>query len=326
MYAILASIALAIYSLILVDFSLLFQEMSVNADIITSTQALYAAEGAVESTFGVIGEGDRITRNIRFNGQKTVGSSESEAFLEYNEGADSFYIEKSLSLSEPDLKVADAYHPSNRAVISHAYLAEGQTLDQKAFYGLEPRSAKGFAFREVAAEDNFNAISLEFGEAGASVDVLVDLFVFPREGSTLDFLDFDQLKEGAEGPVQRVVINTSDDAQNGRAFTTDGQPLTVRFGSFGTDYAKQVDISGFEPLTKNYILRFQTLDNQPVSYKLSASAQGSPVVLPSMMQTIDVIGVVPTGLYQRVKYQRQTEQELMPGLNFVHFSDKAIHK
>jgi len=45
-----------------------------------------------------------------------------------------------------------------------------------------------------------------------------------------------------------------------------------------------------------------------------------------MMQTIDIIGATPTGLYQRVKFQRQTEEEIQPGLNFVHFGDEAIHK
>jgi len=324
MYAILVSIALAIYTIILVDFSLLFQEMSVNADMLTSTQALYEAEGAVESTFSMIGQGDLITRNLRFRSEMNSGPSGlGEGDLLYNELAESFFVQRDLSLAAADLTASGAYTESNRVVRSAAYLAEGQTLDQKAYYGLEPRAARGFAFREVDANDNFNEITLEYSASGEDSELLFEVFIFPREGASIDFLDFESLKNDFEGPVKRIVINTKDASQNGVPIS--GTLMKPEFGSQSGDYTRYINISGFEPLSKNYLLHFQTLDNEPVYYKLSAKL-GQPVALPNMMQTIDIIGATNTGLYQRVKYQRQTEEEIQPGLSFVHFSDQAVNK
>lgn len=332
MYAILASIALSIYSIILVDFSLLYQEMAVNADMLTATQALYTAEGTAESTFSGIGQGNLASRNLRFaDAMLNETDGIGDAYLPYNEGADSFYIQRDLSLNSADLKASDAYVPGNRIVRSSstAYLelANGQTLDQKAFYGLEPRAASGFAFREVDDDGNFNEINFQYGLSGESSETLFEIFVFPREGSEIDFKNFEKLKEGDKSSVQRVVINTKDISQNGMAVPTSGQPLTVSFGTCEDgNYAKQVRISGFDPLNRNYILHFQTLDNQPIHYKLIAKNQGDAVMLPSMMQTIDVIGATPTGLYQRVKVQRQTEADILPGLNFATFSNGPVNK
>lgn len=328
MYAILASIALAVYSVILVDFSLLYQEMSVNTDMLTSTQALYTAEGTAETTFAMVGTGDLATRNIRFASAAATPPSElGQAYLPYNEGADSFYIKRDMQLDAPDLKASDAYVSSNRVVRSSAYLANGQTLDQKAFYGLEPRAAGGFAFREVLTGNNFNEISFDYDLNSENSEMLFEIFVFPKEGAPIDFLDFDKLKAGYSSSVQRIVINTKDSSRNGVGVNTSGQPLTVNFGNYGGgDYARQITVSGFDPLTSNYILHFQTLDNKPVHFKLMADYMGVPVALPSMMQTIDVIGATPTGLYQRVKVQRGTEQDILPGLNFATFSDGPINK
>jgi|GEM_PF-2758933 len=334
MYAILASIALAIYSIILVDFSLLFQEMSVNADMLTSTQALYTAEGVAESTFADIGLGELTTRNMRFTSiadqMKASDSNLGVPLLPYNEGVESFYIQRKLSLSEDDLKASDGYMLSNRAVTSSAYsasahLAEGLALEKKAYYGLEKRSAGGFAFRQVDNANDFNSIEFNYGQAGEDPQMLFEIFVFPREGFPIDFRTFDQLKEDRESSsVKRFVINTRDDSQSG--VPMNGSMIKPDFVISKAGYAKQITVSGFEPLKNNYILHFQTLDNKPVLYKLTANSNAGPVMLPSMMQTIDVIGATPTGLYQRIKVQRQTEQEILPGLNFAHFSDGAINK
>ncbi|MFH0837976.1 MAG: hypothetical protein V1880_01780 [Patescibacteria group bacterium] len=327
MYAILVSIALAIYTIILVDFGLLFQEISVNADMLTSSQALYTAEGVVENTFSLIGDGDIITRNIRFADEMQNSPDDlGKAYLSYNEGADSFYVQRGLSLSAEDLKASDAYVSSNRVVRSAAYLADGQTLDQTAYYGLEPRSAKGFAFREVKDGDNFNEIIFEYDASGETSGMLFEVFAFPREGANIDFLDFEKLKNDFDGPVQRIAINTKDTSKNGIAVPTGGQPMSISYGSYAGDYGRRIILSGFEPMNKNYLLHFQTLDNQQVHYMLSATYQGQRVMLPGMMQTIDIIGATPGGLYQRVKYQRQTEEELQPGLKFVHFGDQIINK
>ena len=332
MYAILVSIALGIYSLILVDFSLLFQEISVNSDMLTSVQALYSAEGAIESSFGIIGTSDKAMRNIHFKGEGSFEPNEdNESFLQYNEEIDSFYIKRQMSLNEQDLNAAKAFNPNNKVVKSDAYLADGQTLDQKAYYGLEPLKARGFVLRETSVENNFNEIAFEYNQGEESSGLVFEVFIFPKEGELVDFSSFQDLKTSSERPagttsVKRIVLNTKDASQSGESYETGGQPLVVRFDGNVTNYKNVVSIHGFQPLDNNYIIHFQTLDNKPTHFKLAAFYQNVAVMLPTMMQTIDVIGATPTGLYQRIKVQRQSEEGIMPGLNFVHFSDSSIHK
>ena len=327
MYAILVSIALAIYTLILVDFSLLFNEISVNADIVTATQALYSAEGAIESTLSVVGDSNSFYRNLVFKDEAdNETNNQNDMFLTYNEEANSFYLKRQMKLNESDLNVADAFNPNNRTVRSEAYLSDGQSMDQKSYYGLEPRSARGFVLRETPYENNFNEIIFEYDKDDEASDIVFEVFTFPREGGDVDFQNFENIKNGFPQSVGRVVINTRDSSQDGYTFLNAGYPLSVDFGGYSTGYNKQIRISGFNPINQNYILHFQTLDNQPIHFKLAATYQGQPVMLPSMMQAIDVIGATQTGLYQRVKFQRETEEDIMPGLNFVHFSDGQINK
>lgn len=323
MYVILVSIALAIYSLILIDFTLLFQEISVNADIITSTQALYTAEGALESTFSVIGTSDLANRNIQLINEKEINvNNQTEEYLLYNEGANSFYIDRKMSLDESDMNVADGFNPNNRAVTSGAYLSDGQTMDQKSYYGLESQKSRSFVLREIDMEDIFSEIGFEYNQSGENSDLLFEVFIFPREGADITFADFETLKNTPEdSQIKRVVINTRDVYSTGL-----GSDLTVHSNTISGNYKNEITVSGFRPLDFNYILRFQTLDNEPIHFKLYAKSNGQYVMLPNMMQTIDIIGATSTGLYQRVKLQRQAEEGLMPGINFVHFSDGNIHK
>jgi hypothetical protein len=323
MYAILISIALAIYSLILIDFTLLFQEISVNADIVTSTQALYTAEGALESTFSVIGTADLANRNIEFIDEKEVNANnQTDEYLLYNEGANSFYIDRKMSLDESDMNVADGFNPNNRVVTSGAYLADGQTMDQKSYYGLEPQKSRSFVLREIDMEDLFSEIGFEYNQGSESSDLLFEVFIFPREGADITFDDFDTLKDSPEtSDMKRVVINTRDIYATGL-----GSDLNVHSNTINGNYKNEITISGFRPSDFNYILHFQTLDNEPIHFKLYARNGGQYVMLPNMMQTIDIIGATSTGLYQRVKVQRQSEEGLMPGLNFAHFSDGDINK
>lgn len=327
MYSILISIALAAYALILVDFTLLFQEMSVNADMLSSTQALYSAESAVEKSFMASGSFDLASRNVRFMSEKDILSNNAMGeFLIYNEGIDSNYLERKMSLSGADLKFADGFSPENRSVKSNVYLMNGESLNQKVIYGLESKKSGSFTLREVEVEKNFNDLVFEYNTGDENSELLFEVFVYPREGSDLDFLSFDQIKAGFEQSVKRVVINTADASQDGKTFLTNGQPLIVHFGGGSGNYKNQIVVSGFQPINNNYNVRFQTLNNRPIHFKMTALYQNRLVMLPNLMQTIDVIGSTPTGLYQRVKMQRQTEEGLLPGLNFVHFSDAPIHK
>ena len=194
MYSILISIVLAIYSLILIDFTLLFQEMSVNADIITSTQALYAAEGAAEESMSNISIKDRASRNILFLREKEIdGNNQSDTYLNYNEMSDAFYFNRRMNLDNADLNILDALSENNRVVKSGGYAEVGQISD-KVIYGLEPRSAQGFVLREVDIENNFNEIAFEYNLGNEKPDLLFEIFAFPREGSDIDFLDFEQIK------------------------------------------------------------------------------------------------------------------------------------
>jgi len=328
MYAILISAALAIYSIILVDFAVLYQEIAVNNDLLTSTQALYTAEGAIENTVGLIGRNDVTVSNIKFLDEADNAINDDyEKFLEYNEGIDSFYIKRKLTLDAPSLDTAEAVHEKSRVTYSGAYLADGQALDQKAYYGLEPRKSKGFVIREVSDESNFNEIKFDFNQASDDSELLFEVFVLPKDGAGISFQDFQTLRDDpTSNPIKRISINTLDSAIHGKAFGTGAIPLTVDVLSGSATYKKSLRITGFQPMQNNYILYFQTLDNEPTHFKLAASNQDKTVTLPSMMQTIDVIGATPTGLYSRVKYQRQSEEGIAPGLNFVHFTQQSLIK
>lgn len=322
MYAILISIALAIYSLILIDFTLLFQEISVNADIITSTQALYTAEGALESTFSFIGTPDLANRNNNFIDEKERQSKYDEEYLLYNEGANSFYIDRKMTLDESDLNVADAFNPNNRIVTSGAYLSDGQTMDQKSYYGLEPQKSRSFVLREIDHENYFSEIGFEYNQDGESSDLLFEIFIFPREGKDITFEDFENLKNNPQdSEIKRIVFNTKDE------FATGLEELRITPSpSSSGNYKNEITVSSFRLSDYNYILRFQTLDNEPIHFRLYAKSGGEYVMLPNMMQTIDIIGATSTGLYQRIKFQRQSEEGIMPGFGFAHFSDGSINK
>jgi|SRR5690606_25226237 len=129
-----------------------------------------------------------------------------------------------------------------------------------------------------------------------------------------------------EGPVQRRVINTHDESQDGSLLVFNDHVMPIHFGKGDPHYHRRLILSGFQPQTYNYLVRFQTLQNQPIHFRLSATFQGKSVILPSMNQTLDIIGVTSSGVYQRVKMQRQTEEGLMPGLGFTVFSDETLQK
>ena len=326
MYSILISIALAAYSLILVDFSLLVQDMSVNADMITSTQALYSAEGAVEKSFLLSSASGSVDRNIQFALEKANASDDkNSAFLSYNEDTDSFYFDRNMKLDETDLNTADTLNKNNRIVADNAYQAGGG-LDGGVIYGLEASKARSFVLREINLEQNFNEIAFSYNQDQESAGLLFEIYIFPRENTDIDFLNFDSIKNGFSQSVKKVVINTEDPSFDGKALDTGELPLIAYFGGADGTYKNQLRISGFQPISKNYILHFQTLDNTDIHYKINAMYNNEIVALPNFMQTIDVIGATPTGLYQRVKMQRQSEEGILPGLNFVLFSNGPIHK
>ncbi len=238
MYAILVSFALAVYSVILVDFSLLFQEISVNADLLNSTQALYAAEGEIERTWNQIQTGDLAQRNILMLAAADQSAPQSdEDFLPGGEGLEAFYLNKTLDPAGEDLSAAPAFHPYNRVVQQGVYLADGQALDHLAYYGLEPRSEKTFSFRETSPEGNFNQLVLDYNQGMEAEDMMLDVFAFPKDGLPLELPDFDQLKEGAEGPIRRQTLNTRDETQNGSFLDLGGHLLGVGFGQVLADDA-----------------------------------------------------------------------------------------
>jgi len=318
MYSILIAIALAAYSLILVDFTNLFQEISVNADLLTSTQALYTAEGAAEQAFYLASGGHDLTRrNTEFIQEAKNSDRGMGEFLEYNEGAGSTYIDRKMILNEGNLAVADRTAPWGRVADAN--------LQPQVFYDPEPTASRGFVLREI--ENDFNEIRFAYNSVGENSDLLFEVFTFPRNGDPVDFSDFNAIKAGGGSSVSRLSINTLDTSKNGIAQNLPGQSFTVRFeNAQDSSYQNQLSISVFRPLSNNYLIRFQTLDNQPIHYSISAMFGSKPILLPNITQTVDVIGTTNTGLFQRVKMQRQTEEGLMPGLQFVHFTDAPINK
>ncbi len=327
MYAILISFALAIYTIILVDFSFLYKEISANNDLLTSTQVLYTAEGAVENAVRVIGDQDLTLTNLAF--MKEAANRENTSkndFLEYGTGIETSYLKRNLTLNHPSLNPSAMTPINSHDTVSGIYLSSPQTLDEYAYQSLEPKKAKGFVLREIAPENNFNEIHFDFNQKQEASELVLDIFAFPKEGNEIDFQDFETLKNNPESnSVKRISINTLDPATHGFGFKG-GLPLKTEIRSSKGAYKRSLILSGFQPLENNYLLHFQTLDNHPTHFKLAAFYQGKPVVLPNFMQTLDLIGATSTGLYQRVKFQREAEEGIAPGLNFVHFSDEDLIK
>ncbi len=320
MYAILISIALAAYSLILVDFTNLFQEISVNADLLTSAQALYTAEGVAEQAFYQSRSDHDVTkRNTRFITVSKGGQQGSDNFFEYNEGAGSTYLRRKLVLNEENLSVSDRTVLGNRATASGL-------LDSRVLFDPEPLASRGFVIRQVESDKNFNEIRFSYNQGTENSNLLFEVFAFPRDGDEIDFSDFKTIKEGGSSSVSRLSINTLDTSKNGMPQSFPGHSFVINFGNGKDSYKSQLSISGFQPLSNNYLIRFQSLDNKPIHYSLSSYYGNGLVRLPNLTQTVDVIGITPTGLFQRVKMQRQTEEGLMPGLQFVHFTNAPINK
>ena len=306
MYVILVSMALALYTIVLVDFSNLHQDISLQSDLISSAQAFYAAEGGVEMALSQVGDQDLSEANLVF---KTLVSDRefqmNQGSLTYNQGASIALEKKALTLNDGQLFL-DQIEP--------------------AFWGEEPVSARGFPIREIDPESNFNEIHFNFNGFEKISEVAMDIFEFPREGDALELPSFEALRgEGIESSIKRLSINTNDPNSSGMAL---GQTLSlsVSVNDNPSDFKKRISIAGFQPLKKNYLIYFQTLDNKPVDFSVQAYYQNKIVALPGMFQTLNVIASTPTGLFQRVMFQRESEELLIPGLNFVHFSDQSISK
>lgn len=331
MYSIIISIAVVIYSVILVDFNLLFKDISVNNDVIASTQAFYTAEGVIEKSLATVNEQEASKRIESFlESQKTLRISE-DYFNDYNLGAEAGYLNLQFGLAESDLMAEEALSKNNRAVQSGVYLADAKLLDNASIYGLEPRRFKSFIIREVSNENNFDKIQFDYNLKSEDSEVILEIFAFPREGENLNFKSFADLEASLNNNViHKVTVNTADPTMNGKTLNLgNGQSLTVRLNSGAGEYKNSISVSVFQPIGpngKNYIIQYQTLDNEAIHYRLSAFRNAKPVVLPNVMQTIDVLGVTTNGLFQRIKFQRETEESLLPGLNFVHFSNQNLHK
>jgi len=308
MYVILTSMALAIYTLILVDFSQFHQELSLHGDLITSAQAFYAAESGVELSLSTLGDQEIDAANKAFYALSNDRSFlEDEGGLTYQEGVKASLISKKLSLNQGQLWPA-------------------QESSKGVFQSNEPLASRGFSIREIPPESNFNELHFSFNQADETSEVALDIFEFPKSGSPIDFANFQMLKDSPEGyDIKRLTINTQD-SYSSNISLSQTLSLSVQMSSGGGNFKRNVVINGFEPLENNYLLYFQSLDNAPIHFELAAFHQAEPVVLPGMFQTVDILASTPTGLFQRVSFQRESEELLVPGLNFVHFSDQAIHK
>lgn len=324
MYSIMISFALAIYTIILIEASFLYKEISTQTDLLTSAQAYYSAEGAIEKTVATIGDQDLTEVNLAFLREgKNADHEASEDFLDYGQGIDSPYIGRAMwvnqSFFHQDQLVNKSQAPLDKNSFTHAVATE-----PLSYLALEPKAAKGFFIREVPADKNFNELRFDFDRDLEDEEVLVDVFVFPKQGQPINFQNFEQLKtDPALNSVKRFSVNT----KNASSFSNgeDGM-LTFHVQTPKNSFQKSLSISGFQPLQKNYFVHFQTLKNQPIHFQLAAAYQTRPVVLPGLMQSIEVVGSTPTGLYQRVRFQREAEEGVGPGLNFAHFSDGDIIK
>ncbi len=328
MYTLIISTALAIYTLVLVDVSILYKELSVSNDLLSATQALYTAEGGIEKTIADLGENHPSTSNQRFLAENQNREKQGASnFLSYQQGAESFYNRRKMNVSDSFLHTAQKTSPLQGAPVLEARINEDEKelWSENVFYGVEAEPSRTFVIREVEIENNFNEIEFKWDQNSQHSEIAFEVIIFPKENTMIQLPNFEDLKNNPEkNPFKRIIINSADQSSSSFAFNTD-IPLTTQFDS-SKNNKKSLRIAGFNPLENNYIFHFQTLDNQPIHYQLNALNQGKAVILPNLMQNIDLIGGTVNGVYQRLKYQRQTEEGLAPGLNFVHFSDESIIK
>ena len=323
MYSIMISFALAIYTIILVEASFLYKEISTQGDLLTSAQAYYSAEGAIEKTVATLGDQDLTEVNLAFLREEQNADHEtSEDFLDYGQGIDSSYLSRVMTVDQPFLHQTQLTSaPKSPA---QNFMGNEEIYVPFSYFALEPAAAKGFFIREVPADKNFNEIRFDFSSDSENEEVLVDVFSFPKQGQSINFHNFEQLKKDAAlNSIKRFSINT----KNASSFSNgeDGM-LTFHVQTGKSSFQKSLSISGFQPLQNNYFFHFQTLKNKPIHFQLMAAYQNKPVVLPGLMQSIEVFGSTSTGLYQRVRFQREAEEGIGPGLNFAHFSDGDIIK
>lgn len=324
MYSIIISFALAIYTIILLEASFLYKEISTQTDLLTSAQAYYSAEGVIEKTVATIGDQDLTEVNLAFLREgKNVDHEVDENFLDYGQGIDSSYIGRTMRVDQPFLHQVQLVNKPKTSLYNNSFT---HTLanDLFSYLALEPKAAKGFFIREVPADKNFNELRFDFDRNSEDEELLVDVFIFPKQGQSINFHNFEELKnDPALNSIKRFSINTKNASS---FFNAEDGMLTFHLQAGKYGFQKSLSISGFQPLQNNYFFHFQTLKNQPIHFQLIASYQNKPVVLPGLMQSIEVVGSTPTGLYQRVRFQREAEEGIGPGLNFVHFSDGDIVK
>lgn len=303
MYAIVLSIVLTIYAMVVVDAGLLFKQLGVSADLITSAQAFYAAEGVLEGTLYDTYEPDRSTRNRRFSERTSSRWADSGPLFSHHLGV--------------PVQLADRVMELNDAI------AISIENDADELVSREPSSSFRFAIRQVPLDANFNQIQFDYGRADS--EVLFEVFQFPRDGQVIDFSDFATLETNPSSTVGRMVINTKDPTSF-KTYSLNGATLSASISATSIEYSHSLKVSGFNPAQFDYLISFQTLDNQPISYRFRADYNNNPVPIPSLNQSIHLTAVTSSGLYQSIQYQRRTEAALSDGLQFVHFSDQSIHK
>lgn len=214
-----------------------------------------------------------------------------------------------------------------------------------------------FRFIDVADQNSF--VELNFflknaaDEASSSGDLsknfLLDLVVFPRNrftggvGSTeLDFGSVRTLASKSGDPcrtIVRLMYNSSlADLAQDRPTGTPNCPVNLGsgisiVGSTNTEttsatlrYGQVFQIKGLNPVTENYILRWQTLDGAKVDYALVAYKDDATLAeLPNQLIEVDSL-TATQNMYQRVKNQEASFAPLQPGLAFALFSDNPISK
>jgi len=289
MYTLLISTAIAIYTLVLVDVSILYKELSVNNDSLSSTQALYTAEGAIEKTIANMGSNHlSLSNKVFLNESNDREQNTQSEFIEYNKGVIAFYNKRRMSLNQPFLHSLEKINSTQSA--KNIRLAKKDTsASRQAFYGLEAQASQSFSIREVSIENDFNEIEFQWNQNSQNAEVSFEIIIFPKEGESIELPSFEELKNNPEkNPFKRIIINSSDKKAASFAFN-DQIPLTIKLDTNPKDYKRSLNIIGFKPLENNYLLRFQTLSNQAIHYQINALHQGEKIVLPNLMQNIDLI-------------------------------------
>ena len=307
-----------LYLFVMVLFSIVSTELLSNIDnhknidkIIASSSSMYAAESSIEESLLELKRNKELNQRnslIRsFNLEKNDYTQNSQIFTEYS----------------PDIQIV------NRNF---------NTAPDQLVSSLEWKTFDEFRFTDIDFDDSFSQINFYYArkESSFNDEILLDIIWYRRihfdSNNPNEFIDFWSLRSLATKKwdtwinINRMMYNSWDlNTLNIQNWFWDIE--IKKSTALDWDYKHLIEIQNLDTKIYNYIIRFQTIRKNPVSYKINAIYQWNIVNLPITNQILEIDSLSSIqNMYHRVRMQQRSFAPLQSWLWFVLFSDKQISK